>query len=111
MVDWLALLLYIERILAFSLNSERELSLLKFFSDCSFSPDMWVSTLALCCRVTYIDMIVILYIIARSRISMFSYTMSCTCVCQLVWLTYCFKVIDSLMQDVWVSSYKQTDHF
>ena len=32
-----------------------------------------------------------------------------TCVCQLVWLTYHFKVIDSLMQDVWVSSYEQTD--
>jgi len=32
-----------------------------------------------------------------------------TCVCQLVWLTYCFKVIVSLMQDAWVSSYKQTD--
>ena len=34
---------------------------------------------------------------------------SCTCICQLVWLTYDFKVIDSLMQDVWVSSYEQTD--
>jgi len=38
--------------------------------------------------------------------------MSCTYVCQLVRLTYHFKVIDSLMQDIWVSSYKQTgpDH-
>jgi hypothetical protein len=44
----------------------------------------------------------------RSRISTFSYTTSCTYVCQLVWLTYSFKVIDSLMQDAWVSSYKQT---
>jgi hypothetical protein len=35
--------------------------------------------------------------------------MSSTCVCQLVWLTYRFKVIDSLMQDAYVSSYKQTD--
>jgi hypothetical protein len=33
---------------------------------------------------------------------------TCTCVCQLVWLTYRFKVIDSLMQDDWISSYKQT---
>jgi len=39
---------------------------------------------------------------------MFSYTMSHTCKSQLVWLTYHFKVIDSLLQDVWVSSYKQT---
>ena len=35
--------------------------------------------------------------------------MSCTCLCQLVWLTFHFKVIDSLMHDAWVSSYKQTD--
>jgi hypothetical protein len=40
---------------------------------------------------------------------MFSYIMSCKYVCQLVWLTYCLKVIDNLMQDFWVSSYKQTD--
>jgi hypothetical protein len=33
---------------------------------------------------------------------------SYTCVCQLDWLTYRFKVINSLMQDVWASSYKQT---
>jgi len=33
---------------------------------------------------------------------------TCTCVCQLVWLIYRFKVIDSLMQDDWISSYKQT---
>ena len=41
----------------------------------------------------------------------FSPEWSCTCICWLVWLTYHFKVIDSLMQDVWVSSYKQTDQF
>jgi hypothetical protein len=29
--------------------------------------------------------------------------------CQLAWLTYPFKVIDSLVQDIWVSSYKETD--
>jgi hypothetical protein len=40
---------------------------------------------------------------------MFLYTTSSTCVCQLVWLTYHFYVTDSLMQDVWVSNYKQTD--
>jgi len=48
-------------------------------------------------------------VVDGSRISMFSYTTSCTCVCQLVCLTYRFKVIDSLLQDTWVSSYKQTD--
>jgi len=45
-------------------------------------------------------------IVDESRISMFSYTMSCTSVCQLVWLTFRFNVIDSLMQDDWISSYK-----
>jgi hypothetical protein len=45
-------------------------------------------------------------IVDGSRVSSFSYTKSCTCVCQLVWLTYHFKFMDSLMQDVWVSSYK-----
>jgi len=44
-----------------------------------------------------------------SPTSMFLYTTSSTCVCQLVWLTYHFYVTDSLMQDVWVSNYKQTD--
>jgi len=44
-----------------------------------------------------------------SHISPFSCTTSCTCVCRLVWHTFHFKVIDSLMQDAWVSSYKQTD--
>jgi len=54
-------------------------------------------------------MIAIPCVVDGSRISLFYYTMSCTCVCQLVWLTFRFKVIDSLMQVVWVSSYKQTD--
>jgi len=53
-------------------------------------------------------MIPIPCIVDRKQISAFSYTTSCTCICQLVWLTFCFKVIDSLMQDAWVSSYKQT---
>jgi hypothetical protein len=65
--------------------------------------------LTLCCQITCKDMIGIPCCVDRSHISMFSYTMSCTCIFQLVWLTYCFKVIDSLMQDVRVSSYKQTD--
>jgi len=46
-----------------------------------------------------------------SHLSTFSYASSCTCLYQLVLLTYCFKFIDSLMQGAWVSSYKQTDHF
>ena len=48
-------------------------------------------------------------VVDGSRVSSFSYMTSCTCVCQLVLLTYHFKVTDSLMQDAWVSSYKQTD--
>ena len=65
--------------------------------------------LTLCHQVRYKDMIAIPCIIDGSHISMFSYTTSCTYVCQLVWLTYCLKVIEGLMQDVWVSTYKQTD--
>ena len=45
----------------------------------------------------------------RSCLSTFSYAMSCTCICQLDWLPFCFKVINSLMQADWVSNYKQTD--
>ena len=45
-------------------------------------------------------------VVDGSRLFTFSYTTSCTCVCQLVWLTFRIKVIDSLMQDTWVSSYK-----
>ena len=54
-------------------------------------------------------MIAIPCIVDGSRISSFSDATSCTCVCQLVWLNFRFKFIDSLMQDAWVSSYKQTD--
>ena len=54
-------------------------------------------------------MIPIPCVVDGSRISTFSYTTSCTCVCQLVWLICHIKVIDSLMQDAWVSSYEQTD--
>jgi hypothetical protein len=48
-------------------------------------------------------------IVDQPRVSSFSYATSCTFVCQLFWLTYRFRVIDNLMQDAWVSSYKQTD--
>jgi hypothetical protein len=39
-------------------------------------------------------------VVDGSRISSFSYATSCTCVYQLVWRTFCFKVIGNLMQDV-----------
>jgi len=45
-------------------------------------------------------------VVDGSRISTFSYTTSCTCISQMVWLSFRFKVIDSLMQDACVSSYK-----
>jgi hypothetical protein len=48
-------------------------------------------------------------VVDGSRVSTFPYTTYCTYVCQLFCLTYCFRVIVSLMQYVWVSSYKQTD--
>jgi hypothetical protein len=48
-------------------------------------------------------------VVDRSCLSMFSYTTSYMCVCQLVWLIYHFKVINSLMQDVEPQvTYKQT---
>ena len=46
-------------------------------------------------------MIALRFVVDGSRVSSFSYLMSCKCVCQLVWLASRFKVIDSLMQDVW----------
>jgi len=49
------------------------------------------------------------HIVDGSQIYPFIYTTSCTGVCQLVWLTYHFEFINSLTQDAWVSSYKQTD--
>ena len=59
-----------------------------------------------CCQAMQECVIAIPCIVDGSHISTFSYTTSCTCVCQLAWLTFHFKVIDSLMQDAWVSSYK-----
>jgi len=52
-------------------------------------------------------MIALPCVVDESRVSSFPYMMSCTCICQLVWLTYRFKVVNSLMQDALVSSYKQ----
>jgi hypothetical protein len=69
----------------------------------------FVSGLVLCRQTTYKNMSAIPCIVDGSCLSTFSYTMSYMCLCQLAWLIYCFKVISSLMQDIWVSSYKQTD--
>jgi len=60
-------------------------------------------------RVTRKLVIALPCVVDGSRVSSFSRTASCTCVFQLVWLTYRFKVIVSLVQDAWISSYKQTD--
>jgi len=38
-------------------------------------------------------MIALLCIVDGSRVSLFSYTTSCTCVCQLVRLTYRFNLL------------------
>jgi hypothetical protein len=51
-------------------------------------------------RATQICVIAIPCIVDGSRIFAFSYTSSCTCVWHLVWLTYRFKFIISMMQDV-----------
>jgi len=67
------------------------------------------SCLTPCHRATQKCVIALPCVVDGSRISTISYMTSCTYVCQLVWLTYRFKVIISIMQDVWVSSYKQTD--
>jgi hypothetical protein len=58
---------------------------------------------------SYKNVIAIPCIVDEPRLSTFSYTTPYTCICQLVWLIYCFKIISSLMQVVWVSSYIQTD--
>jgi len=55
-----------------------------------------------CHRATQKCMIAIPCVVEGLRISVLSYMTSCTRICQLVWLTYCFKVIVSLMQDAWV---------
>jgi len=47
-------------------------------------------------------------VVDGSRLSTFSYMTSHACVCQLVWLTSRFKVLNSMMQDAWIPSFKQT---
>jgi len=73
----------------------------------SLSSWLFLQFLTLCRQATFKDMIAIPCITNGSRTLTFSYLMSYTCVCQLVWLTYHFKVIGSLIQDVWVSHYKK----
>lgn len=58
-----------------------------------------------CHQATQKGMIALQCVVGRSHLPMFSYMMFCICVCQLVCLTFCFTVIDSLMQDFWVLSY------
>jgi len=65
--------------------------------------------LTLCRQATQKCVIAITCFVDGSRISAFSYMTSCTSICQVMWLTYHLKVIDNLLQDAWVSSYKQTD--
>jgi len=57
----------------------------------------------------YKDMIAMPCIVSRSRISMFSYAMFYRCISQLFCITYPVKIINTLKQDVWVSSYKHAD--
>ena len=52
------------------------------------------------CRATRKLVIAIPCNVDGSRVS-FSYVTSCTCICQLVWLTCHFKIINSFMQDAW----------
>jgi hypothetical protein len=53
-----------------------------------------------CRRATRKLVIALPCVVDGSRVSSISYAPSCTWVCQLVLLTYRFKVIDSLIQDV-----------
>ena len=53
-----------------------------------------------CHRATRKLVIALPCIVDGSRVSSFSYVPSCTWVCQLFLLTYRFKVINNLMQDV-----------
>jgi hypothetical protein len=59
-----------------------------------------VTPLTPCRRATQKCVIALPCLVDGSRISTFSYTLSCTCVWHLIWLTYRFKFIVSLMQDV-----------
>ena len=51
-------------------------------------------------RATRKLVIALPFVVDRSQVSSFSYVPFCTWVCQLALLTYRFKVINSLMQDV-----------
>ena len=62
-----------------------------------------------CRRLTQKCVIADPRVVDGPRISAFSYTTSNTRVFELVWHTDRFKVIVSYLQDVWISSYKQTD--
>jgi hypothetical protein len=66
------------------------------------SPWWALAFLTLCRRATQKCVFAVPCVVDGSRISAFSYTTSCMCVFQLVWLTYRFNIIDSLMQDAWV---------
>ena len=79
---------------------------------CIWAPSSWSQrTLTPCRRATQKCVITVWCVVDGSRISAFFYATSCTCVSHLVWLIYRFKVIASLMQHAWVSSYKQTDQY
>ena len=80
-----------------------------YFFWCAVVNKTHVHILTHCRRATQKCVIGSPCIVGGSHISAFSYTTSCTCVCKRVWLTNCFKVIDSMMQDACVSSYKQTE--
>jgi len=72
---------------------------------------LYVETLMLthCRRLTQKCVIAHPCVVDGPRISAFSYTTSNTRIFELVWHTDRFKVIVSYMQDVCISSYKQTD--
>jgi hypothetical protein len=78
-------------------------SKLKFREHITYTGEKCINTLR---RVKQKCVIAIPCVVDRSRISAFSSTTSFTSVCQLAWLNFRFKVIDSLIEDVWVSSYR-----
>jgi hypothetical protein len=59
--------------------------------------------------VLYKDMIATPNVVGRSRTLTFSHATSYTCVCGLFCLTYGIKVIGSLKQDMWDSTYEYKD--
>jgi len=87
-------------IIIISTESTNQMQQLLKFVICHLTP---------CRRATQKCVITVPSVVDGSRISAFFYATSCTCVSHLLWLIYRFKVIASLTQDAWVSSYKQTD--